>query len=377
MPHASRSPAAPVDASVSSDLPAGGASDGVDALGAPASASRSLTHRVAATRGEVLLVGFWGLAATIVGRGLASALPGSSAGLGPLIASVEQLGAFASQFLVVMGVATCLRLLLATLRCRAYLFHPVAIISSAAALPIILSSSSRHLPPAWLMGLMGLSAALALVSALPAVRMPHSRAAGLVLLTVTCGSIVSATGRMIALYASHEAHAGLFGLARSIATLGLSLDALSVSLVGIWLARRFRFGALVVMLLAGVATMVVWLGVPNDGAGTWPLVVGRALSALTAHPDPFIGSAVRYFVEIAALSVAAVTLWLEWPTGVGAALCFALLARVSGDVPLCALMLMLAALSAVRASLQSPNGDSVPVEPSGRRAPLEVMPVTR
>lgn len=376
MPHASRSPVAPVDASVSSELPAGGAS-GVDAVAAPASASRSLTHRVAATRGEVLLVGFWGLAATIIGRGLASALPGSSAGLGPLIASVEQLGAFASQFLVVMGVATCLRLLLATLQCKAYLFHPVAIISSAAALPIILSSSSRHLPPAWLMGLMGLSAALALVSALPAVRMPHSRAAGLVLLTVTCGSIVSATGRMIALYASHEAHAGLFGLARSIATLGLSLDALSVALVGIWLARRFRFGALLVMMLAGVATVVVWLGAPNDGAGTWPLVVGRALSALTAHPDPFIGSAVRYFVEIAALSAAAVTLWLEWPTGVGAALCFALLARVSGDVPLCALMLMLAALSAVRASLQSPGGDSVPVEPSGRRAPLEVMPVTR
>lgn len=372
MPHASRSP---ITDSVSSESPAG--VSGSDAVGTPASAPRSLTRRVAATRGEVLLVGFWGLAATLLGRGLATALPGSSAGIGPLIVGVEQLGAFASQFLVVMGVATCLRLLLATLQCRAYLFHPVAIISSAAALPIILSSSSRHLPPAWLMGLMGLSAALALVSALPAVRMPHSRAAGLVLLTVTCGSIVSATGRMIALYASHEAHAGLFGLARSIATLGLSLDALSVVLAAIWLARRFRFGAVLVLALVAVASSVVWLGAPDEAAGTWPLVVGRALAALTAHPDPFIGSAVRYFVEIAALCVAAVTLWLEWPTGVGAALCFALLARVSGDVPLCALMLMLAALSAVRASLQNPGGDSLPLEASGRRAPLEVMPVTR
>jgi hypothetical protein len=46
-------------------------------------------------------------------------------------------------------------------------------------------------------------------------------------------------------------------------------------------------------------------------------------------------------------------------------------------VPLCALMLMLAALSAVRASLYGPESDSLPLEPSGRRGPLEVMPVTR
>lgn len=321
-------------------------------------------------------MGFWGLAATILGRGLATALPGSTAGIGPLIVGVEQLGSFSSQFLVIMGVATSLRLLFATLDCRSYLFHPVAIISSAAALPIVMFASSRHLAPAWLMALMGISAALALVSALPALRVPRSRAAGLVLMTVTCGSIVSATGRIIALYASHQAHAGLFGLARLVATLGLALDAISVVLVGAWFARRVRFGWVWLVGIAVLAGLVAWLGVRNDEASAWPLVVGRALAALTAHPDPFIGSGVRYFVETAALGLAAVTLWLEWSTGVGAALCFALLARVSGDVPLCSLMLMLAALSAVRASLQTPKNDAPP-EPLGRRAPLEVMPVTR
>ena len=195
-------------------------------------------------------------------------------------------------------------------------------------------------------------------------------------MTVMCGSVVSATGRIIALYASHQAHAGLFGLARLIATLGLALDALSVVLVGIWFARRVRFGPVWIVGVAVAAAMVVWLGVREDDASAWPLVVGRALAALTAHPDPFIGSGVRYFVETAAICLAGVTLWLEWSTGVGAALCFALLARVSGDVPLCSLMLMLAALSAVRASLQAPKNDARP-EPSGRRAPLEVMPVTR
>jgi hypothetical protein len=363
-----------VSASPSADGTSGSASD---TTRAGEGLRPSLSQRIAATRGELLLVGFWGLVATVLGRGLAAALPGSTAGIGPLIVGVEQLGSFASQFLVVMGVATCLRLLLATLDCRSYLFHPVSIISSAAALPIILSSSSRNLPPAWLMTLMGISAALALVASLPALRVPHSRAAGLVLLTVTCGSIVSTTGRIIALYASHQAYAALFGLARGVATLGLLLDALSVVLVGVWLVRRFRFGIVLLLALFTLAGAVVWLGALDESAGAGPLVIGRALAALTAHPDPFIGSGVRYFVELSAIAVATVTLWLEWPTGVGAALCFALLARVSGDVPLCSLMMMLAALSAVRASLQKPKSDPWRIEPSGRRAPLEVMPVTR
>jgi hypothetical protein len=371
------SPTAPSEPSVSAAASAD-ASGKATKVTAPPDVERGwLARRISTTPAEVLLVGFWGLAATVLGRGLSTALPGSSAGIGPLIVGVEQLGAFASQFLVIIGVATCLRLLFTTLECRAYLFHPVAIISLAAALPIVMFASSRHLSPAWLMALMGISAALSLISALPALRTPRSRAAGLVLLTVTCGSIVSATGRIIALYASHQAQAGLFELARGIATLGLALDAASLGLVGIWLARRFRYGATVVLAVALLSALLVWLGARDDDQSAWALVSGRALAALTAHPDPFIGSGVRYFVETAAISLAGVTLWLEWSTGVGAALCFALLARVSGDVPLCSLMLMLAALSVVRASLQTPKRDSSSNEPSGRRAPLEVMPATR
>ena len=118
--------------------------------------------------------------------------------------------------------------------------------------------------------------------------MAHSRAAGLVLLTVTCGSIVSTTGRIIALYASHQAYAALFGLARGIATLGLLLDALSVVLVGVWLVRRFRFG---IVLVLAIASCVRRAGlaryVREESAGAWPLVVGRALAALTAASRSF------------------------------------------------------------------------------------------
>jgi hypothetical protein len=71
-----------------------------------------------------------------------------------------------------------------------------------------------------------------------------------------------------------------------------------------------------------------------------------------------------------------VTLWFRSPPGVGETLTFALLARVSGDVPSCALMLMLAAFCAVRASLQPVRPHETAVS-SGRRASLEVVPATR
>jgi hypothetical protein len=374
------SPLAPVEDGANAPAPPSEAKAAPADVPAHHGAPAELQLRNWPARSDVLLVGFWALMASVLGRGLAPALPGSSAGIGQLIVGVEDLGAFSSQFMLMMGTAVCVRLLLTTLECRSYLFRPVAIVTCAAALPVVVSASSRHLSPEWLIALVGLSATLALASAMPALRAPQCRVAGLVLLTVTLGSLVSAAGRTIALYASQQVEATLFMVARGIATFGLLLDALSVAWVALWLARRLHLrGAWLIGGAIAVSLVVVWTGrqVDAEDSATWGLVAGRALAALTAHPDPFIGSGVRYFVEVLALLLAAITLWFQRPAGVGATLSFALLARVSGDVPLCALMLMLAALSAVRASLQSVEPDTSAREPPGRRAPLEVIPATR
>ena|GEM_PF-1996215 len=374
------SPVAPVEEGANASPPPSEAAAAPVDVASHHAASAAVQLRNWPPRSDVLLVGFWAVMASVLGRGLAPALPGSSAGIGQLIVGVEDLGAFSSQFMVMMGTAVCVRLLLTTLECRSYLFRPVAIVTCAAALPVVVSASSRHLSPEWLISLVGLSATLALASAMPALRAPHSRVAGLVLLTVTMGSLVSAAGRTIALYASQQVEATLFTVARGIATLGLLLDALSVAWVALWLARRLRLrGAWLIAGAVAVALAVAWTGQQGDpeDVATWGLVAGRALAALTAHPDPFIGPGIRYFIEVLALILGAITLWFQRPAGVGATLSFALLARVSGDVPLCALMLMLAALSAVRASLQSVEPDASTREPPGRRAPLEVIPATR
>jgi hypothetical protein len=244
---------------------------------------------------------------------------------------------------------------------------------------MVISASSRHLATGWLIALVGISAVLGLVAVRPALGMPQSRAAGLVLLLVTLGSLVSAFGRLLALYASQQGEAELFGLARGVATAGLFIDAASVLLAAVWLARRWRFGLGLVAGLASLAAFVVWIGGQSEPTGgeSWPRFLARALASLTAHPDPFVPPALRYFVEIYALFVAALALWMRRPLGVGEAVCFALLARVSGDVPSCALMLMLASLCAVRASLQPVRPHEALSPALGRRASLEVVAATR
>ena len=350
------------------------------AASTPESGRRVAPLRIVATRFDVILVALTALVATVLGRAVAPALPGSSAGIGSLISGIDQLAGFTTQFMAVMGVSTCVRLLLTTLDSPSRSFRSVAILTTTTALPMVISTTNRHLAPGWLIALVGLSAALGVTAVRPALRAPQSRAAGLMLLLVTLGSLVSAFGRVLVLYASQEIEAELFGLARGIATAGLLIDATSVLLAAVWASRRWRMGLGLVAGLASAAAFVVWVGAqspePVDGEG-WGRFVARALASLTAHPDPFVETGLRYFIEIYALLVASVTLWFRRPPGVGEAICFALLARVSGDVPSCALMLILASLCAVRASLQPVRPHGAVAQPAGRRASLEVVPVTR
>lgn len=380
------SSAGPVESKAQAGTPSNGSAasgsspEATESSAAPKSRPRVVVAGSLASRFDVVFLGCLALVATVAGRALAPALPGTSAGIGPLITSVEGIAGFSSQFLAVLGVVTCVRLLISTLDFRSRWFRSCAVGSCATGLPIVISASSRHLPALWLVALVSASGLLGLVCALPATRAAHSRAAGLVVLTMSLGSLVGGAGRIVALYASQEGHAGFFGLARGIATACLLLDALGVALGAIWVGRRGRTAALVMALFAGIAVVCVWGGLEGadvpDPEG-WQLLAARALGALTAHPDPFMDAAFRYFVELYAILVAGVTLWFRRPFAVGQALCFALLARVSGDVPACALLLMLAALCAVRASLEPVSPEEAAVEPSGRRAPLEVVPATR
>ncbi len=305
-------------------------------------------------RGDTWLVAGSALLATCLGRALAPALPGWRVGLSATISELEQLAAFLSQFLVVMGVATALRLLSSSLRYRLPLFRPIAVVCCALALPLILFSSRQRLESSWLVALVLLSGLVGAGAAIASLRHRHSRAAGLVLALVTLGSLVSASARLLALDAGELSRAGLFAVSRGVATGALLLDIASLGVAGLWLARQWVGGAWIASGIGFGALAVGLAAVHGASAAAWRVVMGRALDSLTGHPDPVLPLAVRYAAELGAVGLSAWALVHRGPAAVGVTLCFSLLARVSGDVPLCALMLVLSALCAVRASEYRP-----------------------
>lgn len=296
---------------------------------------------------DTRLVAVVALAATVVARGLAPALPGSSFASGPLILGVDRVAAFLSQFAVIVGAATCVRLLLRAMieRRLSYAQRLISVVMSAAAIPIVLSAANRQIEPAWLLVLVGLSGGVALASLAPAMRSPQARAAALVLGVTTLATLVWAGARILALEASNVAYTSLFRAAEGIATLGLAFEGIACAITVFWLGRQKPWGTWLVASATLAAVAIVWAGVGEPNADAWRVVVARALGALTPQPDPLVADTLRYFVEVSAIVLAAAALASLRRPEVGPIVAFALLARASGDTPLGALMLMLAALS--------------------------------
>jgi len=316
---------------------------------------------------DTRLVALAALLATLVARALAPALPGSNVGIGRLILGVDQVAAFLSQFVVIVGAATSVRLLMRSMieRRLSYFQRLVSVVLSAAALPIVLSAANRQIEPVWLLTLVGLSGAVVLVSVVPALRRTEARAAALVLGVATLASLVWAGARAMALEASNIAYASLFEVAQGIASVGLLLDAASCALAAFWLGRQRRDGLWLVFAASVLGVLGVWAAAGSDGGDTWRVVVARSLAALAPHPDPLVSISLRYFVEAWAVLLAAVALWSQRRTQLGPTLAFALLARASGDVPIGALMLLLAALSTAFLSHSSTESEKQPLRTAG------------
>lgn len=325
-------------------------------------------HQAISLTTDTRLVALAALLATLVARALAPALPGSNVGIGRLILGVDQVAAFLSQFVVIVGAATAVRLLMRSMieRRLSYFQRLVSVVLSAAAIPIVLSAANRQIEPVWLLTLVGLSGAVVLVSVVPALRRPEARAAALVLGVATLASLVWAGARSMALEASNIAYASLFEVAQGIASVGLLLDAASCALAAFWLGRQRRDGLWLVLAAVVLGALGVWAASSGDDA--WRVVMARSLAALAPHPDPLVSISLRYFVEAWAVLLAGVALWSQRRSQLGPTLAFALLARASGDVPICALMLLLAALSTAFLSLSGAESEKQALRTAGESA---------
>jgi hypothetical protein len=166
-------------------------------------------------------------------------------------------------------------------------------------------------------------------------------------LTALSGAFDFAGVRM-SLWAVDRLSATEFRIAAALVTLGFALEVLLVAVAFACLAyrrpvRTAIFTAATIVLTLAVA-WTVHVGTQSL-APTAPVVVARAVSELLRPPAPLVPPAVRLTLEMASLVAVVASLVLARRSPPAALIALCLLARGSLDVPIPALLLVVASIA--------------------------------
>jgi hypothetical protein len=306
-------------------------------------------------------------------RAVATALPGSRSGIEAMIRRADVLSSILSQLTVLLGGAQVVLLVVATLgeRNLSYAYRIAVVPAAAAVLMLVMLASTMglDLEASLVIGIAAL--VLAGAAGAAALQKPASRAQGMVLIAITVASAVHLVSRLLALGLGQHQMLGpsraplLLAFARAADAVAMALLAVRLSAERGAAARIAVLGALV------VATGLTWGALRGslDGAALWQVIASRSLYELAGGAASLGAAATRYGIESFAVLLGGTVIF--WPgrlsTGALSA-ALAVLARPCVDVPECALILTLAALSApvigpFRASLTVPTP---PPQPSDR-----------
>lgn len=286
----------------------------------------------------------------LVFRAIAMALPGSRSGIEGAIRYADLSSSLLTQLTVILGALQLIVLVVATVgeRKLSYTYRIAVVPASAAVVMLVLLAVKIELD--WQASLVVGAASLVLSSAagVTSLRMPTSRAQGMVLIAVTVASGVHLLSRALSLDLGHQA---VMAPMRTQVFLVFSraADAIALALLAARLAaergapaRATVLGSLV------VAIGITWGALRGslDGAAFWQIIASRSLYELAGGAVTF-GNATRYGVEsFAVLLGGAVVLWPARVSTGAVSAALAVLARPSVDVPECALILAIGALSA-------------------------------
>jgi hypothetical protein len=293
------------------------------------------------------LIGVLALAATITARVIATALPGALGGIERWIEGARLGAAILSQTLVVFGAAGAVGLLITTLWTRElpyfyrlYAFPATAVVLTLVALSVRIPLDTQE---ARLLG--GVSTSLALAAGSVALPSSRQRAASLVLLATAFAGASHVAAHALA---SGPPSSSAVRFAQPLATLGHITDFGALTLAAAWIVSRSgpALRAALVGLALGSAVVAWGAGRGSaDGAALWQVLASRSLSEMAPVPKPLLSDIGVYWVDACALGFSALLLLLSRAHGVLAtAMCLALLVRADPDIPMCALMLVLAAL---------------------------------
>jgi hypothetical protein len=297
------------------------------------------------------------LLASWLGRSIFPAMVGAATGLAPWIERTQRVAGLLSQLVAAGGVAFSLRAVALTFG-RTWLgigYRMVVIPAATAAAVLIMAATGRVLEEDLNSVLVVAAITTAAASASVAVVAPATRALGFALALTALGGALDFAGIHLSQSAIDHVSPVTYRAATILTTLGFAVEVLLVSMAFGWLAAR-RSGRAIVLSLLSVVLVFAWgialRGAARPGASAWLVVVARAVTSLLRAPSPLVPSAARLVLEAASSvgAVAALAAARRAPLAPLLALC--LIARGALDIPLPALMLVVAAL-AVPASVTS------------------------
>jgi hypothetical protein len=313
-------------------------------------ASIAMPLHVGVSPGMLRALGALALVSAFLARGLAPALPGTRAGIGTWITLTERTSAVLSGWLLVAAVVIATWLLLGALRERGLgvVYRLAMVPASAAIITLVMASLRKTLEPEMALVLGMTAGVVALASTPVGLVSPRTRAAALVLGLEGAATIAHVNARSVAMRASEQAMTHTFELARGISTVAFALDVAAIGIATLWVVwPKWRSGVVVVAALFAVASVLTWgaLEGSRPGAATWQVLASRTLAEMTREPSPLVLPFLRYLVEPFAVGLAAWVLFgRRRSTAVYVATALVLTSRANTDIPLLALLMVLASL---------------------------------
>jgi hypothetical protein len=288
-----------------------------------------------------------GLAASLLARCIAPALPGLMVGIERAIVWTGRLSSLLTLLAatgLVAGIARLATLIVGSPRAP-LVARLVVVPSVTLGCLLLLFASFRPLEP-FLALLLGVSAAVVgALSARHALADRDKRAGALVLGLVSSAGLVHVLARKLTQDASDALDIFAFRTAQWIETLGVALDLLALALALVWLRRRARHGSVLVPLVLGASALVVVLSLraTAPGAGTVSVLLGRGLERLGRDQSSILPLAFSQLLSAGSLLTAAAALF-GGGGELGLVLAGCLAARGALDIPIPALLLELSAL---------------------------------
>ena len=310
--------------------------------------------------------------ATIIGRGVAPAIPGLAVGIAPFIVLSSRVSALLSQLVAAGGVAAAIRLAGNALRVpRLDLgYRLVTLPSSAIVVALVMAAWARPLETE-LCRMMALAAiAASLAGALASVRLHETRAGGLVLGAASLSGISHLLARVLVSRAAERLDSTSLHWAVAMATLATLFDVVALGLSVTYLGRGVppkvaRWAAAVLIPAALLSAFAAHGTAP--GAGALRVLAERTLAQLSRAPAAALPITLRFAITSALLLCAALCVLRPGERSkTSVVLGFSLLSLGAPDMPLPALWLVLAALL-------SPKHAAVATSAQPRKSPPDQL----